>query len=859
MAENTGWDASTIAAVAALVVACLAFLVASAQVLQQYFITGQLIRLCDSVVYGPLPGQGRRVWQFSQFRFRVLYSIPNISLDTELWPSVSPHVKSYATGQHSFPSLTGHGVDHVDEKSIYSSGSVHGFTDTAAPSQRASHRSWTRPKFNFWNNGEGDSTSRSSLKGHDVGPGEASWVSFCRATELHCGQSMRIDFSVHDADRCPIDLPTAPMQVSMRDIVVMGLMAGMEVTQCSFSEKSVSMQGEIGTITSASHSVLGPILHFAPRIVHLPRPGAFGVSRSDDRGEVDARWISRTWGTCTVANKYYNDKTRRKARRLDERWLEDRKGERYFDIVLPDGGTPSRRPRNDRSGRQSEGATEGKAQHKNLSKDTFRAQHRPQRYDQDGNWTIARIPEQPTLRGGMQNATTQEKEPSIKDASNSSKSHPRRPSRRATVEDYPEEEDEHDHDSQAKGPAWTATVEDEPGADDSELPAGTPPVTTKRISSEMAVGVNLEGSDRAQIALAKQAERREKLKAIERDKGLVKHSISRGAMTSPYQPRQQLLLTNAPHNDEDVKKDEDRAGPTTAEEDARRRETKRFGQREQREKERKERQLLGDRVASMTGMDMFWFCQVDIYQGFWATEWPRTQGTPLQAALVGGITVVLECLLGFLPNDALTYTGASAQTLASFQRTAANWLFLGYISYPAYALNARGGTIANGFYREVLVPAFGSVPIPALELLYSYEWQVDSNTRDAKSHAEELNVELMRLDSWLSYVGRMEEIADGPKRMLKRTPGLIAVLMEEFEHDFQYIDLSTMEGGLQAIQNQCAIVMDWMMDEDLTEQEQLYLLVALLRAFKVAQCVHVGADTKDLYSILTKDIQVHLV
>jgi hypothetical protein len=51
------WDPATISAVAALVVSCFALLVTIAQAVQQYLVTGQLIRLCDSVVYGPLPGQ----------------------------------------------------------------------------------------------------------------------------------------------------------------------------------------------------------------------------------------------------------------------------------------------------------------------------------------------------------------------------------------------------------------------------------------------------------------------------------------------------------------------------------------------------------------------------------------------------------------------------------------------------------------------------------------------------------------------------------------------------------------------------------------------------------------------------------
>jgi hypothetical protein len=104
------WDSATIASVTALIVAVMAMVIALAQALQQYFITGQLIRICDSVVFGPMPGQGRRVWQLSQFRFRVLCSIPQISLSTDLWPSDSGYqVKSYAIGRHPLPALAGGG------------------------------------------------------------------------------------------------------------------------------------------------------------------------------------------------------------------------------------------------------------------------------------------------------------------------------------------------------------------------------------------------------------------------------------------------------------------------------------------------------------------------------------------------------------------------------------------------------------------------------------------------------------------------------------------------------------------------------------------------------------------------------
>jgi hypothetical protein len=97
-------DTSTIAAIAALVVAVIAFLVAFAAAIQQYFITGQSIRLCDSVVYADMPGQGRRIWQMSQFRFRVVYSIPQISLPNSFWPKTWP--VSHKRRKHPLPPVS---------------------------------------------------------------------------------------------------------------------------------------------------------------------------------------------------------------------------------------------------------------------------------------------------------------------------------------------------------------------------------------------------------------------------------------------------------------------------------------------------------------------------------------------------------------------------------------------------------------------------------------------------------------------------------------------------------------------------------------------------------------------------------
>ena len=60
-------NATTPSAVAAVAVAAVALFVALAQVLQQYFVTGPLLRLCNNTVYGKLPGRGRRGWKSNQF------------------------------------------------------------------------------------------------------------------------------------------------------------------------------------------------------------------------------------------------------------------------------------------------------------------------------------------------------------------------------------------------------------------------------------------------------------------------------------------------------------------------------------------------------------------------------------------------------------------------------------------------------------------------------------------------------------------------------------------------------------------------------------------------------------------------
>ncbi|KAK4163207.1 hypothetical protein QBC43DRAFT_320176 [Cladorrhinum sp. PSN259] len=866
--NDDNWNPSAIASVAALIIAILAMIIALAQAIQQYFITGQLIRICDSVVFGPMPGQGRRVWQLSQFRFRVLYSIPQISIKSSLWPVGGGLAKSYAIGRLPLPLLE------------------------------------SAPK----------SIGKRALLANKVAiAGEASWVSFCRAIESWCGESVRMDLVEQDADRCPSDLVSAPMQVSMRDVIVMGLRAGMEITSASFEGKSVEMQGEVGTITSSKHAVLGPILHFNPR-----RTTGIDddVNPQHHRGFISVCWLARTWNVCSVAGRPFNRAARRTARRLDDRWISDqdhikssegrsnddteesKRGRKKFgtrDIAVP-RRTEDDTPETYQKGSQ-ESKNSGKGKAATAGKEKRVTAHR---LAQDGIWTItippelpetskSKRPEQPTTQRVPENSSG-----GLTTSQGSNQVRSRRP--RPTVEDVSDEgEDYQSKDANnRKGeasapfiPALASPVGYPSAGITSGLEVGPPPALPYDSNPEDDPNM----LDRVQAAKALQASRAAKLRELQNDKKLVQDSMKRGVMTSPYDEAkaitagagmngQYLLPYNPdpsppqPHDQPTASSNTEPGDPpnaTTEEELARERESKRAQDREAREREREKRNKAREQAENLTFVDVYWFSQIDVLHGYWATPWHNEwTGTPSHGALTGCITVVLEALLGFLGTGYIVYTGSNWSAGVSFSTTE-SWMCSSIkqdgeghdynYTYPAYAHNARGGVIASGDYQGCRIPAFSrdQVVIPMLELAQSYAWQVDPHQRLTTTSVKERNVELMRLDSWLSYVGRLDEISDGPHRLLRQTPALLALLMKEFEKDFENIDLSAFKGGLQDIQGLAANVMDWLLDEELTEAEQLFVLVALLRAVKVAQCVRSGPDTFVVEEILRRDVQAHLV
>ncbi|MCJ1399892.1 hypothetical protein MMC11_003095 [Xylographa trunciseda] len=343
-------DPGTLAAIVALAVAFIALITSLAQVILQYIVTGQLIRVCDSVVYGRMPGQGRRVWDYPQFRFRVVYSIPQITLDSGLWAGLSSQCPTPA---------------------VYT----------------------TLPDLSL----AGAGTSNELQKTKSFISGEASWVSFARMIQYSSGKSVRYELIEGDADRCPVDLPVVPMQLSMRDVVAGAIMAGMECTDVSFQQQTLSMQGAAGTITSSRHPVLGALLHFAPKRSYETH--GFRTKK----GSIDRLWIARMYDISVIAGYEYNLQTRKHFEEDEGSWVTlsiDRSLIRYqahnFRQPLDEAQTLRRR--------RTHGAAVAVAEHNSievatnsqhdiavngsLADDCSEQSNRPLHRPQDGEWSF---------------------------------------------------------------------------------------------------------------------------------------------------------------------------------------------------------------------------------------------------------------------------------------------------------------------------------------------------------------------------------------------------------------------------------------------------------------------------------------
>ncbi|KAH0526653.1 hypothetical protein TsFJ059_009950 [Trichoderma semiorbis] len=257
-------DSGTIAAWAALAAALLALVVALAQATQQYAATAQDMKRCEKSVWGPMPGYaGRRVFLWRQIRFHIVFDVPNIFILTEYWEKPG--------NARQFP--------------------AHRITVLPAP--------FDPPSVN--------TDTESAIYNHS----EACWVAFARQVSHVCPSAVRVGLMAGGADRLPADIPVVPMQVSLRDVIALGLMIGMRIQAASVDH--FEMSGPFGFIKSSSHPILGSLIHFS---AFSATPHIKGLKT----GDVSKSWLRRLIGIASVAKQRFDEPKRRYYAATMMRW-----------------------------------------------------------------------------------------------------------------------------------------------------------------------------------------------------------------------------------------------------------------------------------------------------------------------------------------------------------------------------------------------------------------------------------------------------------------------------------------------------------------------------------------------------------
>jgi hypothetical protein len=363
---------------------------------------------------------------------------------------------------------------------------------------------------------------------------------------------------------------------------------------------------------------------------------------------------------------------------------------------------------------------------------------------------------------------------------------------------------------------------------------------------------------------------------MQKDEEIVRSLVKEGLIPDPNHVHKRLITypgfgyptgdTTHPTDEADDQGEKDEAEPdidrqmSPEELDAQRRKEERDAERKARDDARHERLMQHNRAAvDLKQMSVYWLSQMDAFRGPWATEW--TNVCNLYESR-GSLIVFLEAVLSFFPHPSIRYVKGGwgiiqSERTASFLQTA-RWMQANESSYPSYASNARGGVIADGTYFLTKISAFKR-PVPTLDLLYSYEWQVDAGACDDDIRTNDLTLEIVRLDAWLSYVGRLPEITNSRHNLLVKTPVMVKMIYDDLGNDFISMEETASEGGLQEIQLIAAVLIDFLTLEQLTEAEQLFVIVAGIRTAKVCECIARGQDTTHLTDFFCSDMQAHFI
>ncbi|KAL8925825.1 MAG: hypothetical protein Q9208_003322 [Pyrenodesmia sp. 3 TL-2023] len=208
---------------------------------------------------------------------------------------------------------------------------------------------------------------------------------------------------------------------------------------------------------------------------------------------------------------------------------------------------------------------------------------------------------------------------------------------------------------------------------------------------------------------------------------------------------------------------------------------------------------------------------------------------------MGAISVSLDTVESFTEKSTFWYDANHDEC--------EKWLRLERVTCPSYAHGANGGVVVAGTYELVNLDAFEATLAP-LQLSRSHDSQVDWGFYSGALAIIAGIAGLMSLDSYLSICGHISDITNGPSRLLQGFPTLIQRVMVDFDLEFSNVDRVSRARGSRTIKTISSNLLQFLIEQNLGNVEQLFTLVGLLRTTKMALRVARGPDTTKLHDVL---------
>ncbi|QYT02235.1 hypothetical protein H0G86_009241 [Trichoderma simmonsii] len=832
-------DSGTIAAWAALAAALLALVVALAQAAQQYAATAQDMKKCERSVWGPMPGYaGRRVFLWRQIRFRIIFDVPNIFIPTEYWERRG-NARQFAN---------------------------HRITSLPAP--------FDPPSVN--------TDTESAIHNHS----EACWVAFARQVSHVCPSAVRVGLMAGDADRLPADIPVVPMQVSLRDIIALGLMIGMNIQVVSHDY--IEMSGPFGFIKSSSHPILGTLIHFS---AFSTTPHIKGLKT----GDISKSWLRRLIGIASVAKQQLEEPKRRSHAAAMMRW-------RTNSTRAP------LRFKNLNSYKRWEGGEVGESQLKFV--DLEGKEHTVpadkcstwpdlvQFLESNGIATAPYIilgPENKAVAPNSWKALLKDvRKGDLKtifkiaeqDYVTSPLATPL-PSQQLRIKEITDQQIPPDVDNVRKHA--TRTLEGSAILTDASLTGSTESIT--RADSRDVPGVRIvENPPSVRIRYRRPTVEDYKNGDSRSPSPRFSHRFHEedrnGDSRSPS-PRRRSSVPSFLRVNRNGDSGSPRSRPRSrfsspfreerfVAEPSLRRENSFDSERKWRDKQTRAyaSRETPEYRPDPPQLTFYWASQIDIELGCWATPWR------------GGIFVGCIDALGMMVDIGLAGLSQAARLAQSkADQTAVDsdeivyaefpgpiilgdlWLHLreGEHTWPPYAINARGGVRGLATHSLVQHSAFrDDERLPQLTLLSSVH-KAGMSTAETSTASQVLErdriLELASIDFWLSHAAATNSISKGKSNLILNTPAIVEEIWLEFYDEIMQTreELWNPGGGDMHVRNLANSILDFLCDFLGSPAEIYFVWVAFLRAVKVMECVANGPSTYRAFHIFRNDILVYLV